>query len=275
MPTSPDDRPAVAIRDAGDRVPSGERRPPYLSAVGVTSGYNKVPVVRNIDLAVGLGEIVLIIGPNGAGKSTVVKALTGKLPLLSGRIVLDGEDISGTKEDERAVRGIGYVPQSGDVFPTLSVQENLEMGGYRVPRRAVRKHVDTVIEQFPTLGPLRRRQARTLSGGERKTLGIARALVAEPKLLVLDEPTSNLSPIIAATVLHGVIDALAASGRAVLLIEQRVALGLEVASWGYVLSGGRTRLDASGDALRSYDDLGSLFLEPAGGGADIPAVFRR
>lgn len=253
---------------------SGERRPPYLSATGVTSGYNKVPVVRDIDVAVGLGEIVLIMGPNGAGKSTLVKALTGKLPLFSGSIDLDGRDITHLREDERAMCGIGYVPQSGDVFPTLSVLENLEMGGYRWPRRELRQHVDQVLERFPTLAPLRRRLARTLSGGERKTLGIARALVAEPQLLVLDEPTSNLSPIIAATVLHGVIDGLAASGRAVLLIEQRVALGLEIASWGYVLSGGRTRLAASGDELRAHEDLGSLFLEQAGGSAGVPAAFR-
>ncbi|MGH9088607.1 MAG: ABC transporter ATP-binding protein [Acidimicrobiales bacterium] len=254
--------------------PEAPRRAPYLAAIGVTSGYNKVPVIRDIDVAVALGEIVLIMGPNGSGKSTLVKALTGKLPLFAGSIDLDGQDITQLKEDERAIRGIGYVPQSGDVFPVLSVVENLEMGGYRWPRRELRQHVDQVLEQFPTLVPLRRRLARTLSGGERKTLAIARALVAEPQLLVLDEPTSNLSPIIAANVLHGVIEGLAAAGRAVLLIEQRVALGLEIASWGYVLAGGRTRLDASGDELRAHEDLGSLFLEQASGTAEIPAAFR-
>ena len=251
----------------------GARRPPYLAATQITSGYNKVPIVRDVDLTVGLGEVVLVIGPNGAGKSTLVKAVTGKLPLLGGRVVLDGVDISHAKEDERALRGIGYVPQSGDVFPTLTVQDNLEMGGYRWPRREVRGQVDRVLEQFPTLRPLRRRLARTLSGGERKTLGIARALVADPRLLILDEPTSNLSPLIASTVLHGVVDALAASGRAILLIEQRVALGLEVATWGYVMAGGRTRFEASGDELRAHDDLGSFFLEH-GGTAGVPAVFR-
>lgn len=286
MPTSPDLPPSAPSVAPGTAAPAGAtssgstssgsagRPAPYLAASDVTSGYNRVPVVRDVSVQVGLGEIVLIMGPNGAGKSTLVKAVTGKLPLLSGTVELEGQDISHLKEDERAMLGIGYVPQSGDVFPTLSVQENLEMGGYRWPRREVRQHVDRVLEQFPTLGPLRRRLARTLSGGERKTLGIARALVAEPRLLILDEPTSNLSPLIASTVLHGVVDALAAAGRAVLLIEQRVALGLEIASWGYVLTSGRTRLAASGDDLRAHEDLGSLFLEQSGNGADVPAVFR-
>lgn len=279
MPISPEDvSPATPSEEPGAPpsapAASSTRRPPYLSVVGVTSGYNRVPVIRDIDLTVGLGEIVLIMGPNGAGKSTLVKAVTGKLPLLAGTIVLDGQDISHSQEDERVTRGIGYVPQSGDVFPTLSVLENLEMGGYLWPRRQLRQHVEQVLEQFPMLRPLLRRLARTLSGGERKTLGIARALVAEPRLLILDEPTSNLSPLIASTVLHGVIDGLAADGRAVLLIEQRVALGLEVASWGYVLSGGTTRLVASGDDLRAHEDLASLFLEHARGTSSVPAVFR-
>lgn len=278
MPTSPEDvSPATPSEETGApsaKGASSTRHPPYLSVVGVTSGYNRVPVIRDIDLTVGLGEIVLVMGPNGAGKSTLVKAVTGKLPLLDGTIVLDGQDISHSQEDERVTRGIGYVPQSGDVFPTLSVQENLEMGGYLWPRRQLRQHVEQVLEQFPMLSPLLRRLARTLSGGERKTLGIARALVAEPRLLILDEPTSNLSPLVASTVLHGVIDRLAAEGRAVLLIEQRVALGLEVASWGYVLSGGTTRLSASGDDLRAHEDLASLFLEHARGTSSVPAVFR-
>jgi ABC-type branched-subunit amino acid transport system ATPase component len=264
VPTSPE----------GSSSPRAGRREPYLAATGITSGYNRVPVVHDVSVEVGLGEIVLIMGPNGAGKSTLVKAVTGKLPLMGGRVLIDGEDISQAKEDERAMRGIGYVPQSGDVFPTLSVHENLEMGGYRWPRREVRGHVERVLDQFPTLRPLRRRLARTLSGGERKALGIARALVADPQLLILDEPTSNLAPVIASRVLHEVVDGLAATGRAVLLIEQRVALGLEVASWGYVLAAGRTRFEASGDDLRSHEDLGSFFLEH-GGATALPAAFRR
>lgn len=271
MPTSPDHTSPPSISPHPSSAPSGDppggtedRTSPYLSAIGITSGYTKTPIVRDVSIDVGIGEIVLIMGPNGAGKSTLVKALTGKLPLFGGKVTLGGKDISRTKEDERAKLGIGYVPQIGDVFPTLTVMENLEMGGYRWPRREVRHHVDEVLEQFPTLQPLRRRHARALSGGERKTLAIARALVADPTVLILDEPTSNLSPSIAATVLHGVVDRLAASGRAVLLIEQRVALGLGVATWGYVLVAGSTRLAASGTSLRERQDLGSFFLEHGG-----------
>lgn len=260
MPISPETTRSETSAPAG----GAGRTSPYLSASGVTSGYNKTPIVRDVSLQVGLGEIVLIMGPNGAGKSTLVKTLTGKLPLMGGQVTLDGKDISRTKEDERAKLGIGYVPQVGDVFPTLTVMENLEMGGYRWPRREVRRHVDEVLEQFPTLQPLSRRHARALSGGERKTLAIARALVADPRLLILDEPTSNLSPSIASTVLHGVVDRLAATGRGILLIEQRVALGLGVATWGYLLVSGSTRLEASGAALRERDDLGSFFLEQGG-----------
>jgi branched-chain amino acid transport system ATP-binding protein len=240
--------------------PATERCEPYLLGESMTSGYNKVPVVRDVTLQVGLGEIVLIMGPNGAGKSTVVKTVTGKLPLMSGQITFDGEDISGLREEVRARRGIGYVPQSGDIFPTLTVTENMEMGGYRMPKKVVRKRIEEIFEIFPTLHALRRRHARTLSGGERKTLGIARALVAEPTLLILDEPTANLSPLIAANVLHQVVETLAGAGSAILLIEQRVSLGLQVATWGYVLTAGKLRLSAPASELREMEDLSSLFL---------------
>jgi branched-chain amino acid transport system ATP-binding protein len=237
------------------------RREPHLLSEKVTSGYNKVPVIQDISVQVGLGEVVLVMGPNGAGKSTFVKAVTGKLPLMSGQLRFAGEDISELREETRAAKGIGYVPQSGDVFPSLTVTENLEMGGYRMPKREVRGRIDDIFTLFPTLAGLRRRHARTLSGGERKTLGIARALVFRPNMLILDEPTSNLSPLIAASVLHQVVEALAAQGAAILLIEQRVSLGLQVADWGYVLAEGRMRLSASGEELRSHPDLGSLFLK--------------
>jgi ABC-type branched-subunit amino acid transport system ATPase component len=244
-----------------------DRCAPYLLSDAVTSGYSKVPVIQDITVQVGLGEIVLVMGPNGAGKSTFVKTVTGKLPLIGGRLLLSGEDISSLREEVRAAMGIGYVPQAGDVFPTLTVLENMEMGGYRMRPKAVRHRIDEILEIFPGLQALRRRHARTLSGGERKALGIARALVASPTLLILDEPTANLSPLVAARVLHDVVKTLAAAGSAILLIEQRVSVGLQVATWGYVLTDGRLKLSSSADELRSMDDLGRLFLnapvEPA------------
>lgn len=235
-----------------------------LSVAEASAGYSKVPVVREASLEVALGEIVLLMGPNGAGKSTLVKAIIGQLPLLGGRISLDGADVSKLREEERIARGIGYVPQSRDVFAPLSVLENLQMGGYRLPARETADRLREVLELFPALAPLTKRTAKTLSGGERKMVAIARALMARPRLLILDEPTSNLAPQIAAGVLERVVARLAETGRGVLLIEQRVTLALQVASWGYVLTDGRVRLEGSADELRSKHDLGSLFLGRAG-----------
>lgn len=236
------------------------RPAPFLTATGLSAGYTKVPVVRDISLDVGLAEIVLLMGPNGAGKSTLVKAITGELPLLSGTLTLSGTDIARLPEEDRIATGIGYVPQVRDVFPPLTVQENLQMGAYQIRGRQVQERQEQIFELFPQLASLRRRPARTLSGGERKMLAIGRALMARPRLLILDEPTANLAPLVAQTVLRDVVSRLAGSGRAVLLVEQRVGLGLEVASWGYVLTDGRLRLSASSQELRAMPDLGSLFL---------------
>ncbi len=237
---------------------------PFLSVGEVSAGYGKVPVVHEVSLEVSLGEIVLVMGPNGAGKSTLVKAIIGQLPLLGGRIVLDGAEVRKLREEERIARGIGYVPQTRDVFAPLSVLENLQMGGYRLPGREIAGRLEEVLELFPALAPLTKRTAKTLSGGERKMVAIARALMAKPRLLILDEPTSNLAPQIAAGVLERVVARLAETGRAVLLIEQRVSLALQVASWGYLLTDGRVRLQGSAEELRSKHDLGSLFLGRAG-----------
>lgn len=236
----------------------------FLGVEGLTAGYAKVPIVHDVSLRVSLGEIVLVMGPNGAGKSTLVKAITGQLPLLAGRVSVDGADVSRIREEDRVARGLGYVPQIRDVFGPLSVLENLQMGAYRLPSRDVAGRVKDVLEVFPALAPLTRRTARTLSGGERKMVAIARALMANPRLLILDEPTSNLAPQVAAGVLEHVVTRLAETGRAVLLIEQRVSLALEVASWGYVLTEGRVRLEGSADELRSKHDLGALFLGRGG-----------
>ncbi len=236
----------------------------FLDVVRLSAGYSKVPVVRDVSLEVSLGEIVLVMGPNGAGKSTLVKAITGQLPLLDGRIELEGADVSRMREENRIARGIGYVPQTRDVFAPLTVLENLQMGGYRLSKREVGVRLEEVLDLFPALAPLTRRTAKTLSGGERKMVAIARALMANPRLLILDEPTSNLAPLIAASVLEGIVGRLAESGRAVLLIEQRVSLALRVASWGYVMTDGHVRLEGSAEDLRSKSDLGALFLGRGG-----------
>jgi ABC-type branched-subunit amino acid transport system ATPase component len=251
------------------RKPSGEapesRPAPYLWVTGLDAGYHRVPVVQGVSLQVALGEVVLVMGPNGAGKSTLVKAITGELPALAGRVVLDGRDVTPAREEDRTRAGIGYVPQLRDVFGPLTVTENLQMGGYQLGKREVAARQEEVFSLFPALAQMRRRLARSLSGGERKMLAIGRALMAQPKVMILDEPTANLAPTIARNVLHGIVASLAGSGRAVLLVEQRVSLGLEVASWGYVLTDGRLRLEEPCQALKARPDLGTLFLGHGGG----------
>ena len=230
-----------------------------LSACDVTAGYGAVPVIRDVSVDVFPGEVALVIGPNGAGKSTLIKALNGELALMSGSVLLNGEDISRLSEDQRAVRGLGYVPQSRDVFGTLTVTENLQMGGYRLPRDVTAERLSEIFDRFPSLERLRKRLAQTLSGGERKLLAIARALVARPTVLMLDEPTANLAPAVARRVLGEVIAGLAGSGAAVLLVEQRIALALDAASQVYVLVDGSPRFTGTAAEFRALPDMGAVF----------------
>jgi branched-chain amino acid transport system ATP-binding protein len=218
-----------------------------------------VPVISGVSVDVAPGEVALVVGPNGAGKSTLIKSLIGELALMSGSVHLAGGDISGLSENLRAARGLGYVPQSRDVFPTLTVTENLEMGGYRLSPREAEARLAEIFGLFPQLARLRRRLAQTLSGGERKLLAIARALVPEPTALMLDEPTANLSPAVATMVLDEVVAGLAGAGRAVLLIEQRIALALDVATWVYVLVDGKPRFCGSAAAFKALPDMGAVF----------------
>lgn len=241
--------------------PSASARPEaHMSAEAVSAGYSRTPVVQSASIQVGNGEVALVMGPNGAGKSTLIKAVTGHLPLLGGHIVLAGRDISSARPEVRAALGVGYVPQSQDVFGPLTVAENLAMGGYRLPKAVAAARIGQLYEQFPQLESFRHRKARTLSGGERKLVAIGRALVAQPQLLILDEPTASLAPLVARQILHDVVVPVAASGCAVLLIEQRVRLALDVASWGYVMREGKVMLDVPASDLRAMPDLGALFL---------------
>jgi branched-chain amino acid transport system ATP-binding protein len=248
----------------------GAARPdPRLVARGVCFGYGSLRIVDGASLQAGPGEVVALLGPNGAGKSTLVKGIAGQLPLLGGDLLLDGVPLGQVTAQRRTRRGIGYVPQLRDVFPTLTVWENLQMGGYLLSGPATRSRAEQIFDLFPALKAHRRRRASTLSGGERKMLGIARALMADPAVLILDEPTSNLSPGVAGVVLRDVVGRLGAAGHAVLMIEQRVEMALEVATWGYVMVQGQMRLDAEVQALRDAEQkLGGIFLAA---GAQLPA----
>lgn len=225
--------------------------------------------MSDINLQVGRGEIVSIIGPNGAGKSTLLKALTGNLPLMHGTYLLGDEPVSRCTADALARRGVVYIPQVDDTFDTLTVEENLEIGGYLLPRKELRDRVNGSLEAFPHLQEMRTRRGMKLSGGERKMLAMARGLLTNPQLVILDEPTAGLSPQMANEVLTHYLPAVS-NNAAVLLVEQRALEALGVSTWGYVIVAGRVAREASADSLRN-SDIAELFLG-AGSTAAAPAA---
>jgi branched-chain amino acid transport system ATP-binding protein len=244
-----------------DKQPRYAERPaPILRAEGITSGYGGVPVVQGVSIAVGKGEIVAVIGPNGAGKSTMLKSLVGILKLSSGKILLGGDDVTGHAPEDLARRGVGYVPQVQDIFEPLTVRENLEMGGYLLKDSAIPARIKEVCDVFPALAPMMRRRADKLSGGERKMLAIGRVLMLDPSVLLLDEPTANLAPILADAVLRDQVRRLADAGKAVLLVEQRARAALEIADWTVVLVSGVARLEGRPKDLLERSDFEALFL---------------
>jgi ABC-type branched-subunit amino acid transport system ATPase component len=233
---------------------------PLLQVKDLTAGYGRDPVVAGISLRFRAGEIACIIGPNGAGKSTPIKAITSEAVTLSGRVSLRGRDITRLQAAELARLGVGWVPQLGDVFSSLTVRENLEMGGYQMPPRMVSERIEEVLGLFPILGPLVHRTAGKLSGGERKVLALSRALMPKPSVLLLDEPTANLSPEMSRLVLVDCVQALAAQGVGVVLVEQRAEAALKISHCGYVLVGGRLAIQGSASELLERDDMGRIFL---------------
>jgi ABC-type branched-subunit amino acid transport system ATPase component len=243
--------------------PATDRPVPTLRAEHITSGYGGVPVVRQVSIDVGSGEVVAVIGPNGAGKSTLLKSLVGILRVTEGRVWLGPTDVTNHAPEELARRGVGYVPQVNDIFEPLTVLENLEMGGYLLKRDQIKGRVDEVMAVFPALAPMLKRRADKLSGGERKMLAIARVLMLDPKVLILDEPTANLSPKLADTLLRDHVRRLANLGKAVLLVEQRARAAMEVATWTIVLVSGSTRLEGRPGELLGRQDFEGLFLGAA------------
>jgi ABC-type branched-subunit amino acid transport system ATPase component len=250
---------------------TADRPAPALRAEHVTSGYGNVPVVRDVSIGVGPGEIVAIIGPNGAGKSTLLKSLVGILRLTGGQVFVGDADVTNHPPEDLAKRGVGYVPQVNDIFEPLTVHENLEMGGYLLPTSKLGERVDEVTGVFPALKPMLKRRADKLSGGERKMLAIGRVLMLDPAVLILDEPTANLSPKLADSLLRDHVRRLANLGKAVLLVEQRARAALQVAAWTLVLVSGATRLEGRPGELLERQDFEELFLG-AGTGQTPPAT---
>ena len=234
-----------------------------LRTVEVVAGYGGSPVLHGVSIRVEPGEVVSIVGANGSGKSTLLKSLVGLVEIQSGSVFVGDRDVTGWPSEDVARIGVGYVPQIADVFAPLTVRENLEMGGYLLKAREVAARVEHVLEVFPQLKLMLVRRAGKLSGGERKMLAMGRALMLEPVLVVLDEPTANLAPLIARSVLQEHVRQLASTGASVLVVEQRAKAVLEISDRTYVLAGGQLRMEGTPSELAARSEFVDSFL---GGG---------
>jgi ABC-type branched-subunit amino acid transport system ATPase component len=242
-----------------------------LAARGVTAGYGGDPVIRDISVSAAPGEVVSLVGPNGSGKSTLLKSLVGIVHISSGTVRVGDQDITNQPPEEIARAAVGYVPQVDDVFGPLTVKENLEMGGYLLPRRQVAERVERVVAIFPRLGGMLGRGASKLSGGERKMLAMGRVLMLDPGLFLLDEPTANLAPKVAAELLESHVRRLAASGASVLIVEQRARAVLAISDRTYVLGGGEVRMEGTPAELSGRPDFVESFLGGGRGHAAAPS----
>jgi branched-chain amino acid transport system ATP-binding protein len=230
-----------------------------LSATGIVAGYGaQDEILKGVDLAVGKGEIVAIIGPNGAGKSTLLKTVAGLLRPKAGSIMLDGRDITAELPREISRLGLAYVPQEMNIFPTMSVRENLEIGGYVDPKHAGRR-MEGVLARFPMLADKRRHAARTLSGGERQILAMAMALMVEPAVLLLDEPSAGLSPLAAERLFDAVVQ-INRDGVAIAMVEQNASEALAIAHRACILVDGRNSRTGDAKTLAADPEIRKLFL---------------
>ena len=231
-----------------------------LSFDGVVAGYGKDTILRGLTFSVRRGTITTVIGPNGAGKSTAFKAMFGMLPVRAGQIFFDGDDITNHAPRRLIAAGICYVPQGRNIFPELSVMHNLELGGVAAPKGIdLAQRMEAAMDRFPVLRRKARQQASTLSGGEQKMLEIARGLMLEPKLMLIDEPSIGLSPILVEE-LFALIKDMRARGITVLMIEQNAKRALENSDHGIVLELGRTRIADRADNILADPRIGQLFL---------------
>ena len=228
-----------------------------LEIKGLAAGYLGEPVVEAIDIEVRSGEAVAIIGSNGAGKTTLFRAIAGLLPRMAGRVVLDGTDVSRLAAHRVARAGIAYIPAERHLFPAMTVKSNLVLGAY--PRRPHGETLELVLDLFPRLGQRLHQRAGTLSGGEQQMLAMGRALMARPRLLMLDEPTTGLAPKIAKAA-FAALDSLKATGMTLLIAEQQVPLALSVAERGYVLETGRIRLHGASEELERNPEVRRAYL---------------
>ncbi|SIS73712.1 ABC transporter ATP-binding protein [Phaeovulum vinaykumarii] len=231
---------------------------PYLLAEGMTGGYGAADILHGCTLKVEKGQIAVIVGPNGAGKSTAMKAVFGMLKLRGGHVRLGGRDITRLSPQERVAQGMAFVPQTHNVFPSMSVEENLEMGAF-LRQDDFRPTIEQVYDLFPVLRDKRNQPAGELSGGQRQQVAVGRALMTQPQLLMLDEPTAGVSPIVMDELFDRIIE-VARTGISILMVEQNARQALEIADIGYVLVQGANRYTDTGAALLADPEVRRTFL---------------
>ena len=232
---------------------------PALIGQNMVGGYGAgANILHGCTISVAKGEIAVIVGPNGAGKSTAMKALLGLLPLREGSVVLEGEDVSSLPPQVRVAKGMGFVPQTANIFPSLSVEENLQMGAFTLSGNS-RVATTQIYDLFPILKEKRRQAAGQLSGGQRQQVAIGRALMSQPRVLMLDEPTAGVSPLVMDHLFERIV-AIARSGLSILMVEQNARQALTIAHRGYVLVEGRNAFIDTGEALLANPEVRKSFL---------------
>ena len=231
---------------------------PFLIGDNMTGGYGAVDILHNCTIAVEKGQIAVIVGPNGAGKSTAMKAVFGMLNLRGGAVRLDGEDITKLTPQARVRKGMGFVPQTHNIFTTMTVEENLEMGAF-IRKDEIKDTMAQVYDLFPILKQKRYQWAGELSGGQRQQVAVGRALMTQPKVLMLDEPTAGVSPIVMDELFDRIIE-VARTGISILMVEQNARQALDIADKGYVLVQGANRFTDTGQALLANPEVRRSFL---------------
>ena len=230
----------------------------FLIGENMTGGYGGADILHDCTIGVEQGEIAVVVGPNGAGKSTAMKAVFGMLNLREGQVLMDGEDITSLTPQARVQKGMGFVPQTSNVFTSMSVEENLEMGAF-IREDDISDTMEQVFELFPILKEKRRQPAGQLSGGQRQQVAVGRALMTRPKVLMLDEPTAGVSPIVMDELFDRIIE-IARTGIAILMVEQNAKQALNIADKGYVLVQGSNKYTDTGEALMNDPEVRRAFL---------------
>lgn len=229
-----------------------------LEANNIKAGYGEMEILHGVYIKVNKGEVVSIIGPNGAGKSTLIKTVFGILKPTKGKIILDGQDITGLNPDKIVREGMCYVPQTENVFPSLTVEENLEMGAF-IRNDDYRGRMKEIYEIFPDLKQKRRQRVGKLSGGQSQMVAMGRALMLDPKVLLLDEPSAGLAPNLVEMIFEKIVE-INRAGVSILIVEQNARVALKLSNRGYILAMGRNRFEDTGEALLNNEEVGKLYL---------------